>query len=149
MLTRELTEATDSRKTDLGSDGGSKSHSRAHHVHRRRTDRAHHSRIHPLQTALVRIDKAAVALYLAWCNVHLFSLWAWTALEYFKEVYCGQHLNEIERKYKSYSTEHQQSVYDKVQRYRRQCDEGYIDTFTEQARPPYRNATTLTTSPLA
>jgi hypothetical protein len=89
----------------------------------------------PKVTAARIMYIAAVQIVLTTVGFILYKrpyLWAWTALEYFKEVYCGQHLNEIERKYKSYSTEHQQSVYDKVQRYRRQCDEGYIDTFTEQ-----------------
>lgn len=59
-------------------------------------------------------------------------LWAWTALEYYKEVFCGKNLDTINSKYNSYSTEHKATLIDKVSRYRRQCDENYLESFNEQ-----------------
>lgn len=59
-------------------------------------------------------------------------LWAWTALEYYKEIYCGKHLSAIESKYNSYEQSQKIQVTDKVARYRRQCDENYLESFTEQ-----------------
>jgi len=59
-------------------------------------------------------------------------LWAWTALEYYKEVVCGENLDAINSKYNSYETAYKSEVVDKVSRYRRRCEETYLESFTDQ-----------------
>lgn len=89
----------------------------------------------PKVTAARIMYIAAVQIVLTTVGFILYTrpyLWAWTALEYYKEVYCGEHLNTINSKYHSYDTEHRASVIDKVTKYRRQCDETYIESFKDQ-----------------
>jgi len=89
----------------------------------------------PKVTAARIMYIAAVQIVLTTVGFILYKrpyLWAWTALEYYKEVYCGKHLETINSKFQSYNTEHKATLIDKVSRYRRQCDENYLDSFTEQ-----------------
>lgn len=89
----------------------------------------------PKVTAARIMYIAAVQIVLTTVGFILYKrpyLWAWTALEYYKEVYCGMHLDTINSKFHSYNTEHKATLIDKVSRYRRQCDENYLESFTEQ-----------------
>ena len=53
-------------------------------------------------------------------------LWGWTALQYYKEVYCGTNLDTINSKFISYSEQYQSQVIHHVKKYRRQCNEEYL-----------------------
>ena len=61
-----------------------------------------------------------------------FSLWAWEALEHYSEVYCGRELDRVNGKYASYDLKHKQEIQYKVQKYRSDCQEHYLETFTDQ-----------------
>lgn len=58
-------------------------------------------------------------------------LWAWTALEYYKKITCGEQLDAVNSKYESYSTEHRSALAGKVTKYNRQCSDEYLSSFTE------------------
>jgi len=59
-------------------------------------------------------------------------LWAWEALEYYSEVHCGRELDKINGKYASYDLKYKQQIEYKVISYRSDCQERYLDTFTEK-----------------
>jgi len=59
-------------------------------------------------------------------------LWAWEALEYYSEVYCGRELDKVNAKYGSYDIKYKQQIQYKVVSYRADCQERYLETFTEQ-----------------
>jgi len=59
-------------------------------------------------------------------------LWAWEALEHYSEVYCGRELDRVNGKYASYDLKHKQEIQYKVQKYRSDCQEHYLETFTDQ-----------------
>ena len=61
-----------------------------------------------------------------------YSLWAWEALEYYSEVYCGRELDKVNAKYGSYDIKYKQQIQYKVVSYRADCQERYLETFTEQ-----------------
>lgn len=58
-------------------------------------------------------------------------LWAWTALEYYKKITCGDNLDAVNAKYESYSIEVRSQVIDKVSKYNRQCTDEYLSSFTD------------------
>ena len=67
-------------------------------------------------------------------NGNVFSLWAWQALDWYKNVYCGTELNAVWAKYLSYATEHKNQIRSSVEKYKDECTQNYLDSFSEKVR---------------
>jgi len=59
-------------------------------------------------------------------------LWAWQALDWYKNVYCGTELNAVWAKYLSYATEHKNQIRASVEKYKDECTQNYLDSFSEK-----------------
>jgi len=77
---------------------------------------------------------AAVQIGLTVLSFILFKrpyLWALHALQYYAEITCGSHLDQINAKFNSYDSEHQLSALGKVEQYRKNCDLDYRKNFNQ------------------
>ena len=62
----------------------------------------------------------------------MFSLWAWQALEFYSETHCGTTLDEVESRYaRIEQAKHRAKVYHELIRYRTECQEDYLESFTK------------------
>ena len=89
----------------------------------------------PKVTAKKIMYIAAVQIVLTTVGFILYKrpyLWAWASLEYYKEIVCGDQLDSINAKFLTYSTEYQAQVVDKINKFRRNCNEAYLESFTEK-----------------
>ena len=62
----------------------------------------------------------------------MFSLWAWQALEFYSETHCGTTLDEVESRFaRIEQAKHRAKVYHELIRYRTECQEDYLESFTK------------------
>lgn len=59
-------------------------------------------------------------------------LWAWQALEWYNNIYCGSELNAVLAKYQTYPAEHKNQIRAQVEAYQEDCLGNYLDAFTEK-----------------
>merc|ERR1711953_1155491 len=59
-------------------------------------------------------------------------LWAWQALEFYSETHCGTTLDEVEGRFaRIEQAKHRAKVYHELIRYRTECQEDYLESFTK------------------
>ena len=60
------------------------------------------------------------------------SVWALSALEWYDEVYCGTLLDSAKSKYESLPEKYKAQVRTKIQVTTAECNEDYLDSFTDK-----------------
>ena len=62
----------------------------------------------------------------------ILSLWAWEALEYYSEKYCGDDLDHLQARFRNYEAKHRARVAPDMDKYNQECHQDYLESFTEK-----------------